>query len=750
MLISPPFLPMRTAHQTEDEWLDIAMNGDAPGKGAFPVSFNLGWHGGIHLTSPKSGNAHEPVRAIADGTVVLVRPSTKGLPNLPPEHPLMYNGATSDGVVVMRHEVQIGEGEQATAVFFSIYMHLHEIAPTTVLNKFVHRKEVIGGVGYINGERGRMHFEIVCDDANLTALAGRSSGTLPLASDGRVDAIFGEIYFYLPAGTPVFGEEPLANFAQAMTPAPPPRRPSPDKEADPPVALAPVHVTTSDTLLGVRYPGAEGNVASSGEAVVTLYGLDGARIGTALKEKDGEADLYKNAVRIAKACSEENRPAPSAVYELLRFGRVIGPDPLPSPTLPHWRKMPYPGGQGWVNLNAANIRKFSDADFPHWKQWRLIDDDTDQDSRCDSSIIRGWLDTDQDGRVQPDEAMARLANTENAARLRKVVARFPTEWESSTIDARWGWLKGCTRENATPLSSADFDALRAHIKALAFWPGDTDLPRIHWHWHPKEFIRHFRKCAWLSAKDLARIYPDNKYPLKALEAEGRQRTPASIRETYRNDINKVMRKYLINSPVRMTHFLGEAAVECMYLLMMAEGSVSFARKPTHESFLPEDAGFYMPKAKTDYLYYLSGRLGNIEEHDGPKFRGRGIKQLTGRENYGKYWVYRGWLSPTSFEATWWKPSNPEKAPRIPDPQRLSISSYNAVDSGGWYWTAGARDNKFKTINLIVKALTVDIATVKDIAAAINGINRTTEKPNHLDERLKETLWAKQIIMDDTK
>ncbi|WP_288408583.1 hypothetical protein [uncultured Herbaspirillum sp.] len=210
-----------------------------------------------------------------------------------------------------------------------------------------------------------------------------------------------------------------------------------------------------------------------------------------------------------------------------------------------------------------------------------------------------------------------------------------------------------------------------------------------------------------------------------------------------------MRKYLINSPVRMTHFLGEAAVECMYLLMMAEGSVSFARKPTHESFLPEDAGFYMPKAKTDYLYYLSGRLGNIEEHDGPKFRGRGIKQLTGRENYGKYWVYRGWLSPTSFEATWWKPSNPEKAPRIPDPQRLSINSYNAVDSGGWYWTAGARDNQFRTINLKIESAVIDKSVVKAVAIAINGKNRNTNEPNNLAERLKETQWAKTIIMDET-
>ena len=159
---------------------------------------------------------------------------------------------------------------------------------------------------------------------------------------------------------------------------------------------------------------------------------------------------------------------------------------------------------------------------------------------------------------------------------------------------------------------------------------------------------------------------------------------------------------------------------------------------------------YTPKAKTDYLYYLTGTLGNIEEHDGPKFRGRGIKQLSGRENYGKYWVYRGWISPTSFESTWWHPSNPAKAPKVTDPQWLSINIYNAIDSGGWYWTAGAQDNKFKTINLRITSSIIDQATVQAVATAINGINRTTGKPNHLDERLKETLWAQNILLDDKK
>ena len=32
---------------------------------------------------------------------------------------------------------------------------------------------------------------------------------------------------------------------------------------------------------------------------------------------------------------------------------MIGPDALVPADVPHWREVRYPGGQGWVNLNAA-------------------------------------------------------------------------------------------------------------------------------------------------------------------------------------------------------------------------------------------------------------------------------------------------------------------------------------------------------------------------------------------------------------
>jgi hypothetical protein len=85
MIISPPFLPARPGHEMDSadagntvvpdhDVCAAGMQECAPGNGAFPVSFNLGWHGGSHLVAPRKANGEtESVRAIADGTVVYVR-----------------------------------------------------------------------------------------------------------------------------------------------------------------------------------------------------------------------------------------------------------------------------------------------------------------------------------------------------------------------------------------------------------------------------------------------------------------------------------------------------------------------------------------------------------------------------------------------------------------------------------------------------------------------------------------------------
>lgn len=105
MLISPPFLPTRQNDVTDEDWIDTAMPPDPQGHGKFPVSFNLGWHGGMHIQAPLGQDGRLPVRAVADGTVVYARQSIES--NDDSQHPLNYGDHdghpvwTSKGCVVL-------------------------------------------------------------------------------------------------------------------------------------------------------------------------------------------------------------------------------------------------------------------------------------------------------------------------------------------------------------------------------------------------------------------------------------------------------------------------------------------------------------------------------------------------------------------------------------------------------------------------------------------------------------------------
>lgn len=726
MIISPPFLTARSDNQTDADYVAACMTGDTPGSGSYPVSHRLNWHGGLHLEAPAGTTGRLPVRAIADGTVVLVRQPTAMPVDARTRQQLAlgyYRGWTDNGVVVIRHETEIGEGSSAQVTFFSVYQHLHTIRPAVRQGQRVYRKAELGQAGYIYGEPDRIQLEIVCDDVNLRRLVGRADGDVPLSTDGRTESVYGELYFALPAGTEVFDRSPHAS-EQAASAVPTP---------------SVVHTMAEPLFVGVRY--------ASGDATLTSYTAMGTVVGTPRTDSDYEYNLYREATRIYPNC-------PSAGYELLRFGRVLGPDNLNPAGAAHWRQIRYADGEGWVNLNATGIRQFSDADFPHWRGWFLIDDAQDTNSRCDSATIIRALDIDSDGTVTCEEAERRLPTAPMRAFMKRLVCKFPTEWDAATIDARWDWIQqgngnavtgtgSLLATEAGSLTAADFDRLRAHLDELSFWDaGEIGIDGSHWHFDPREFITNFRQCRWLSAHELALIYPDRNYPQTALATEARGRTPATIREQYRSEINKVARKYFIETPTRMTHFYGQGAVESLLLTLMVEGSANFSRNPRHASFQPENNGYYIPSNRNDYLFYLEGRLGNVDNGDGPKFRGRGMKQLTGRENYSKYWVYRGWLDASSFDSGWWRDTQRLRPPAINNPQALSTNTYNCIDAGGWYWEAGAARARYRSINRVITEDDVSNAAVERVTRAING------GVNGLAQRIAHTQRIDSVLNDN--
>ena len=647
MIISPPFLSLSHVPVYDEQCVRSVMPGGIVGSGAFPVSQAMGWHGGLHLHAPTTA---EPVRAIADGVVIFRRDGV--VAGQPDSGNARYDGEDhSIGCVVIRHVTEIGAqgATPVTVTFYSITQHLRQLdAGLPAVGSTIYRKDILGLAGTIHGQTDRIHLEIVAGDADARKLIGRGTGKLGVSGDGRSDVVFGQIHVLVPAKTPYYSTQPTGTLPAAAG-----------------------DTGNDDLVIGIRY---------AGGAELTTCKTTGEKLGQ-VSEPDAEYNLYTEAT--ARHHRAPAGSSPSGWYELLRFGRNLGIDPLPAGAA-HWRKVVVPGQANgvWIDLNAANTRKFSDADFPHWAGWTLIDDDvTDNDSRCDSALIDAMLaSTPQAGapavltpQQKAAERMRNLCRSEVQEKLARTICKFPTEWAKDPMRARWAW----TRKTGNPCmpyplqDEGDFTQMTDFAQKLCFWEElpEEDKARLtikHWHFHPREFINQFRKCGWLSQKELTRATRETVLNKAGKEVEkltrqdilmylnnAGSRRPAGLHVS----LQKTMQKYGINSPQRIACLLSQITEETGRFNFMVE--------------LGADSYFNKYEPGTDQ----GKKLGNSRTGDGKRFKGRGIIQITGRDNYTHYGAYKGDSGKYLLDA---------------DAASLGTDPLLTCDASGSYWASKQR------------------------------------------------------------
>jgi putative chitinase len=163
----------------------------------------------------------------------------------------------------------------------------------------------------------------------------------------------------------------------------------------------------------------------------------------------------------------------------------------------------------------------------------------------------------------------------------------------------------------------------------------------------------------------------------------------------------VMPKYGINTARRAAHFISQCAHESNNFRSLSE-NLNYSEKALNAVFgryfgaAPKrNAAEYArnPEKIANYVYmdeFRKYKMGNVNEGDGWLFRGRGLKQLTGRENYTRF----GNSINISAE---------EAAIYVATPK-------GAVESACWFWDA----NKLNTI--------ADTDDVVKMTKKINGGN----------------------------
>lgn len=117
-------------------------------------------------------------------------------------------------------------------------------------------------------------------------------------------------------------------------------------------------------------------------------------------------------------------------------------------------------------------------------------------------------------------------------------------------------------------------------------------------------------------------------------------------EAWCEELNKALPKYDITTPQRIAGFISQCAHESMDFNALSE-NLNY-REETLNKVFPRyfgpgkrNAAEYArnPEKIANYVYmdeFRTSKLGNTQPGDGWRFRGRGLKQLTGRDNYTRF------------------------------------------------------------------------------------------------------------------
>lgn len=155
-------------------------------------------------------------------------------------------------------------------------------------------------------------------------------------------------------------------------------------------------------------------------------------------------------------------------------------------------------------------------------------------------------------------------------------------------------------------------------------------------------------------------------------------------ENFTESLNLTLKKYKINTPLRVAAFLSRMGHESWDFTKFEE---VWTNTPQQRKYDPSSGSS------------VARVLGNTQVGDGFKFRGRSIIQLTGRSNYAQY------SKAVGFDF-------------VTNPDRLKEYPWN-IDCAGWFWS---------TRNLNVLADRGDIVgVVKRINGGTNGLQDTQNR-----------------------
>lgn len=314
------------------------------------------------------------------------------------------------------------------------------------------------------------------------------------------------------------------------------------------------------------------------------------------------------------------------------------------------------------------------------------------------------IDRNRDGSMGAEELQSAMALPAHAQSLAQLIIFYESEWRHTP--SKWDGLDEILGHNgSTP--QLNWVAEKGRINAMSWWdevaagvglPGHGQV----YHLHPVGLLGKFytdrrritvdlleritgKSGGWFSGKGGGRTFAEvfkEKYP----------RIYNYDKARFVSELNEALERYGIVTAHQQAHFVSQ----CFHESAAFETTVEFG------SGMQYDPGRHAGAVAN----------GNTKVGDGPKYKGRGLIQLTWKNNYAAYSSYRG----VDF---------------VEDPEALAESMFNAIDVSCWYWRySGAVSKKHDARGDINILINHESDNVQLITRAVNGGD------NGLHERVK--------------
>lgn len=337
------------------------------------------------------------------------------------------------------------------------------------------------------------------------------------------------------------------------------------------------------------------------------------------------------------------------------------------------------------------------------------------------------IDANHDGQVDSAELAEALKNAETRSRWSKLIAHHPTEWKDKADSAKWSKLDQLLETSPKTLKHE-----KERISKYVFWDELAGAAAIGqsliWHFHPIAFLENLSAagCCELNTTNFRSIFGGARLFTG-------QNMPADC-DAYNVDPQKFIN--LLNTAFTVNRF-DKCIYKMHFLAQCYHESDNFRTTKEYASGNDYDLSVHPASvcttegatSRTCKRHHQIMQSGNTTIGDGPKYKGKGLIQITWKSAYEKYKEHTG-------------------IDCVANPEMLSLSIEHAVNVSFWFWTIFKGENLNKKIDRYYQELNaqgglsveqIDDEVVRKITKVVNGGDTHLAERQALFKKIKGEL-----------